>query len=231
MIVMVIVIVMMMITMMMMEDKWAFTASKTWSVSWFIQYCFYYFNFLDFFSCENHDDVYTKGLDAADVVVPTLKMRSCRDCLEIFILETMGCPEICLTIDLKGALLKEEGHPRMWWNCDAPGVRLLFFFTSALSFVFVFCICVFEFNGTVIFLGFDWLFSFTVRTTNKQTRSQLWNIQIIYYLCMKIHKCTFFTFPHFQGWPPQDLQQAGVSTCCDGFGTKSSPKFVFNQSF
>ena len=91
-------------------------------------------------------------------------MRSCRDCLEIFILETMGCPEICLTIDLKGALLKEEGHPRMWWNCDAPGVRLLVFFHFCivlcicilyLYFVFVFCICVFEFNGTVIFLGFD----------------------------------------------------------------------------
>ena len=70
-------------------------------------------------------------------------MRSCRDCLEIFILETMGCPEICLTIDLKGALLKEEGHSRMWWNCDAPGVRLLGFFSLLhcplyLYFVFVY---------------------------------------------------------------------------------------------
>ena len=111
------------------------------------------------------------------------------------------------------------------------GLDCWVFFTSALSFVFVFLYLLFEFNGTVIFLVFEWLFSFTVRTTNKQTRSQLWNTQIIYYLCMKKHKCTFSTFPHFQGWPPQDLQQAGVSTCCDGFGTKSSPKFVFNQSF
>ena len=126
---------------------------------------------------------------------------------------------------------RKRGTPECGGTVMLLGLDCWVFFTSALSFVFVFCICVFEFNGTVIFLGFDWLFSFTVRTTNKQTRSQLWNTQIIYYLCMKKHKCTFSTFPHFQGWPPQDLQQAGVSTCCDGFGTKSSPKFVFNQSF
>ena len=126
---------------------------------------------------------------------------------------------------------RKRGTPECGGTVMLLGLDCWVFFTSALSFVFVFCICVFGFNGTVIFLGFDWLFSFTVRTTNKQTRSQLWNTQIIYYLCMKKHKCTFSTFPHFQGWPPQDLQQAGVSTCCDGFGTKSSPKFVFNQNF
>ena len=34
--------------------------------------------------------------------------------------------ELFIAVDLEGALLKEEGDPRVRWNCDAPDQKIEF---------------------------------------------------------------------------------------------------------
>ena len=134
-------IVMMMITMMMMEDKWAFTASKTLSVSWFMKYCFYYFNFLDFFLVKIMMMFIPRGLMLLMLWCPPWKWDHAEIVLKYSFLRPWDVLKFVWPSTWRELCWRKRGTPECGGTVMLLGFRLLGFF----YFCFVLCICIFVF--------------------------------------------------------------------------------------